>query len=341
MNLFLSISAAFLGSLLFTRWLLTSSNPLISIDAPNARSLHQSATPSGGGVSIVAALLAFEIIFRLQGGSCFPDLYSAFAFFSIATVSFLDDHFTLSSRARFAVHLLAAGLLFYGGLRWESLPLPGAMASPLEFGWLALPATLLFAVWFTNLFNFMDGMDGFSGGMAVFGFGGCSWMAFLGGDPLLGTLCAIVAASAAGFLAWNFPPASIFMGDVAAAPLGFLVAVVAFRGIAGGSFDLWVPLILFAPFWVDATSTLIHRAAKRKRFWEPHRSHGYQRLAQAGWGHRRTTLAEYGLMALMVIAARIYLELNPQGKLLLLALLALFFVALGMLVRFVEARAKI
>ena len=341
MNIFLITGTSFLGAFLITRWLIVPGNPLISTDSPNSRSLHQLATPHGGGISIIVVLLVFEIFFHIQGEGCFPGWYAAIGFFSIATVSFLDDHFSLSSKVRFLVHLFAAGLLFYGDLRWESLPLPGLASNPIDFGWLALPATLLFVVWFTNLFNFMDGMDGFSGGMTAFGFGGCSWMAFLGEDPYLGTLCAIAAASAAGFLVWNFPPASIFLGDVAAAPLGFLVSVVTFRGIASGAFDLWVPLILFAPFWVDATSTLIRRAANRERFWEPHRSHAYQRLVQAGWGHRRTTLAEYGLMASMVIAARVYVDLNPEGRFILLASLAVLYGAFGILVRFVEARAKI
>lgn len=341
MNIFLVVGTSFLAALLITRWLMVPGNPLIAIASPNSRSLHQTATPHGGGISIVATLLVFEILLRVQGESCFPGWYSAIGFFSVVTVSFLDDHFSLSSRVRFLVHLFAAGLLFFGNLRWESLPLPGLSESPIEFGWLALPATILFVVWFTNLFNFMDGMDGFSGGMTVIGFGGCSWMAFLGGDPYLGTLCAIAAASAAGFLVWNFPPASIFMGDVAAAPLGFLVAVVTFRGISSGAFDLWVPLIMFAPFWVDATCTLIRRAVNRERFWEPHKSHAYQRLAQAGWGHRRTTLAEYGLMVLMVISARIYLDLDPAGRLVLLVSLAVLFGFFGILVRFVEAKVKI
>ena len=335
------VGASFLFALVATRWLAIPGNKLSSADLPNHRSLHQKATPRGGGLSIVAALVLAQLITSVQGSGIFPSPIAVAGFVAIALVSFWDDRLSIPSRFRFLVHAGAASLLFWDQLRWDQLPLPGLMETPLALGWLAFPATVLFAVWFTNLFNFMDGMDGFSGGMTVFGFGGCSWMAFLGNDPQLGTLCAVTAAAAAGFLIWNFPPARIFMGDVAAAPLGFLVAMVGFRGVSSGAFELWVPLILFAPFWIDATVTLVRRAVRRERFWEPHRSHAYQRLAQAGWGHRRTTLFEYGLMILMLVAARIYVALAAGGQLLLLAALAALFVGLWVLVRSVEARAKI
>lgn len=338
---YLLVGASFLLALIGTRWLAVPGNKLSSADLPNHRSLHQRVTPHGGGLSIVVVLLVLQLATAAQGEGIFPSWMAAAGFFTIALVSFWDDRISLPSRVRFLVHVGAASLLFWGQLRWDSLPLPGLLDTPLSLGWLAFPATVLFAVWFTNLFNFMDGMDGFSGGMSVFGFGGCSWMAYLGNDPQLGNLCAVTAAAAAGFLIWNFPPARIFMGDVAAAPLGFMVAIVSFRGVSSGAFDFWVPLILFAPFWVDATVTLIRRAIRRERFWEPHRSHAYQRLAQAGWGHRRTTLFEYGLMMVMLGCARSFQDLHDEGRLALLLALVVGFAALWGLVRFVEARAKI
>jgi len=339
--LFLLIAASFLFALVGTRWLAAPGNRWSSADLPNHRSLHDKVTPRGGGLSIMAILLLAQLITSFQGEAIFPSWMTVIGFVAIGLVSYWDDRLSLPSYVRFFVHFAAASLLFWDHLRWDALPLPGLLDMPVALGWLAFPATVLFAVWFTNLFNFMDGLDGLSGGMAVFGFGGCSWMAFLGADPQLGTLCAVTSAAAAGFLVWNFPPARIFMGDVAAAPLGFLVAIVSFRGISSGAFDLWVPLILFAPFWVDATVTLLRRAFRRERFWEPHRSHAYQRLAQAGWGHRRTALYEYGLMGILVGCARLYVSLDSTGQSVVLLGLATLFAALWALARFVETKAKI
>jgi UDP-N-acetylmuramyl pentapeptide phosphotransferase/UDP-N-acetylglucosamine-1-phosphate transferase len=340
MLLFL-VGSSFLFALIGTRWLAIPGNKLCSADLPNCRSLHEKATPRGGGLSIVVALVLLQLILSAQGEGLFPSPVALAGFIAIALVSFWDDRLSLPSWFRFLIHAGAATFLFWDELRWDVLPLPGLVDAPLSLGWLALPATVLFSVWFTNLFNFMDGMDGLSGGMTVFGFGGCSWMAYLGNDPQLGALCAVTASAATGFLVWNFPPARIFMGDVAAAPLGFLVAVVSFRGTSSGAFEVWVPLILFAPFWIDATVTLIRRAVNRERFWEPHRSHAYQRLAQSGWGHRRTTLFEYGVMISMLVAARLYVELTSAQQFLLLAGIAGFFAGLWALVHSVEGRAKI
>src|SRR5207249_2495784 len=101
----------------------------------------------------------------------------------------------------------------------------------------------LFILWMTNLYNFMDGMDGFAGGMAVVGFGFLGAIAGAEGAAGLGVLALIGAAAAAGFLVFNYPPARIFMGDVGAVPLGFLAAVLAVKGNRDNVMGLWVPVI--------------------------------------------------------------------------------------------------
>lgn len=331
--LILGISAF---TFLVTRWLARPGNPLTAVDEPNHRSLHEIRTPKGGGLAIVVALLFLDAQQRFTGGALFPSVWALCGFLAIALVSFLDDRRPVPSGVRLLVHLLAAYGLVESGLRFESLPLPGLADEPLSLGLLALPATLVFAVWFTNLYNFMDGMDGFAGGMTVFGFGGCGLLAYANGDASLALLCLGAAAASCGFLAWNFPPARIFMGDVAAAPLGYLVALVTFLGVRNNSLDLWQPLLLFSPFWVDATVTLIRRLLKRERVWEAHRTHAYQRFAQAGWGHRGTTLAEYAFMGLMIGAAWLFGVLEAQHRLLLLLGVAALFVLAWLLLRSVE-----
>lgn len=332
----LPILGIFLFTCCATRWLLRPGNPLSAVDAPNHRSLHKTATPKGGGLAIVVGLLLLEGWQRIRGEVLFPNAIALLGFVLIADVSFHDDRRPVPSAIRFLIHLAAAFALLQSGLRLEALPLPALTEQPLGFGWLAIPITLLATVWFTNLYNFMDGMDGFAGGMTVLGFGGCALLAWLNEDLQLTLLAGAIAAAGCGFLVWNFPPAKIFMGDVAAAPLGYLVAVVTFFGVQNQSLDLWQPLLIFSPFWVDATCTLLRRLLKGERFWTAHRSHAYQRFAQAGWGHRRTTLAEYGFMVLMIAAAWWFGELGPRGQAGLLTGVIGLFVLAWLLLRAVE-----
>src|SRR5262249_53435950 len=153
--------------------------------------------------------------------------------------------------------------------------------------WAVLAAGVATA-WMINLYNFMDGSDGLAGGMAAIGFGCYGIAALAGGDYLCATINLVVAASALGFLCFNFSPARLFMGDVGSVSLGFLAAVLDVVGWLRGDWPVWFGIVVFSPFIVDATVTLFKRALRGARVWEAHREHYYQRLVQSGWGHRKT-----------------------------------------------------
>jgi UDP-N-acetylmuramyl pentapeptide phosphotransferase/UDP-N-acetylglucosamine-1-phosphate transferase len=158
-------------------------------------------------------------------------------------------------------------------------------------------------MWMTNLYNFMDGSDGLAGGMALFGFAAYALGGWISGDLVLATVSASVAAAAAAFLVFNFPPARVFMGDAGSIPLGFLAAALGLAGWRQGLWPLGFPLLVFSPFIVDASMTLARRILRGERFWRAHKTHYYQRVVQLGWGHRDTALAEYLLMAVCGAAA--------------------------------------
>jgi hypothetical protein len=176
-----------------------------------------------------------------------------------------------------------------------------------------------------NLYNFMDGADGLAGGMAVVGFSAYAAAAGLAGNAHVALTSLCVAAAAAAFLVLNFPPARIFMGDSGSIPLGFLAAALGLLGWRDESWPLWFPLVVFAPFVVDASVTLARRALRGERIWEAHRSHYYQRLVLTGWTHRQLALAEYGLMLLTSVAALLALRQAVPLQLLILASLALVY----------------
>jgi UDP-GlcNAc:undecaprenyl-phosphate GlcNAc-1-phosphate transferase len=142
-----------------------------------------------------------------------------------------------------------------------------------------------------------------------------------------------VAATALAFLAFNFPPARIFLGDAGSIPLGFLAAAV---GILGwrvhALWPWWFPAVVFSPFAVDATVTLARRAARREPVWRAHRDHYYQRLVRMGWSHRRTALAEYALMLACALIALALREAEPRVQRLALWGLAAAYVVIMALI---------
>ncbi|MBK5283725.1 MAG: glycosyltransferase family 4 protein [Nitrospiraceae bacterium] len=255
----------------------------------------------------------------------------------ISIVSLVDDRRGLPIAIRFGVHLLAAALLVIGsGLMLPSTAVP--LLGVISWGWIAAPFTVVFLVWMANLYNFMDGMDGFAGGMTVIGCGLLGYLGWQAYHPVISVIAILQSAAAAGFLVHNFPPAKIFMGDVGSVSTGFLAAALIVLGCRDGVFDLWVPLIIFSPFILDATVTLIRRALRHEKIWEAHRDHYYQRLVLSGWGHRRTALAEYGVMVLCGCFALLYQYASEEWRVVILGIWGVLFFSLALAVRGVEQR---
>lgn len=294
-------------SLVLTSWLAHPNAPIRILDQPNERSLHASPTPRTGGIAICTALVVGWIAALLiPAGDTIPGQI-VFGAAIVAGVSILDDRYGLSQALRLLVQLGAALVLAHDGFVIQGDLVPGLSISP---GLVAAAATVVMCLWLTNLYNFMDGMDGFAGGMAVIGFGTLAALGWGQGDALFAGAALAVSAAAAGYLWFNFPPARIFMGDSGSTTLGFLAAAFAVWGSRRGVAPVWLTMVVFSPFVVDATVTLLRRALRGEPVWRAHRSHYYQRLVQLGWGHRRTVLAEY---AVMLICAASALALVDRG----------------------------
>ncbi len=238
---------------------------------------------------------------------------------ALAVVSLIDDLRSLPVSVRLASHLAAAIAML--------------VSLPVTIAW---PLASLLAVgtaWMTNLYNFMDGSDGLAGGMTLIGFAAYGSAAWAGGEYGLSLLLLCVAAAALAFLAFNFPPARVFMGDAGSIPLGFLAAAV---GIVGwrvyALWPWWFPALVFSPFAVDASVTLLKRAVRRQPVWRAHRDHYYQRLVRMGWSHRRTALAEYALMLACAVAALALRESDARVQLAALGAVAAAYAVIMLLV---------
>ena len=247
-------------------------------DIPNERSLHDTPIPRIGGVGLMAGVLsAWALMLMSLAWWVVMPLLALFA------ISLLDDMRGLPVRQRLLVHVIAAAVLVFGS----------GMA---DRGVLLALIVLLCVVWMTNLYNFMDGSDGLAGGMTLFGFITYGAPALMHGDEVQAVLNFSIAAAALGFLYYNFYPARVFMGDAGSIPLGFLAAAMGLWGWQQGHWPGWFPLLVFSPFIVDASVTLLKRTLRGAKITEAHREHYYQRLVQIGWGHRNVALFAYVLM---------------------------------------------
>jgi len=340
MNWQASISAtiAFGVTALLVRQFINPRSLLHFLDHPNDRSLHTRPVPRTGGVALLAGLLASAPFWAYGAEGTTPLLWILLAGAVVGGLSFIDDLRGVSAIWRLLGHVLGAVLIMQGlGIGADAL-LATTAVDP--FSMVLLVTAVAFLVWMTNLYNFMDGMDGFAGGMTVAGFGAFAILGYLAGHSLYATFSLAIATAAGGFLLYNFPPARILMGDTGSAVLGLLAGVFCLWGARDGIFPFWIGLLVFSPFIVDATVTLTRRIVRGERFWEAHRTHYYQRLVQSGWGHRKTVLYEYGLMLACGGSAIWGRELTPGGQMAMaIGWASIYFMLITCVIR-IEKKAK-
>jgi UDP-N-acetylmuramyl pentapeptide phosphotransferase/UDP-N-acetylglucosamine-1-phosphate transferase len=294
---------AYVASAAASSWLVGWAAAQGVIDTPNARSSHTRATPRGGGLAIVGVTTWAAIAAAVLHPAAWRPLAAVLApALAIATVSWLDDLRPLRNRVRFGVHLAAAAaaVALLGPLREANLGSWGRF----DLGLAAWPFTLLWIVGMTNAFNFMDGVDGIAGITAAAAGGAIAAAAALFGLDAVSAVALAFAAASAGFLACNWPPARIFMGDVGSAFCGFVIAVLPLAGGGESASRLvTVAAVTMWPFIFDTAFTLCRRLSRRENVFQAHRSHLYQRLVIAGWSHRGVSSLYGGLSAMAAVVA--------------------------------------
>jgi UDP-N-acetylmuramyl pentapeptide phosphotransferase/UDP-N-acetylglucosamine-1-phosphate transferase len=265
----LSFAIALAGTWLARRYALRAA----LLDHPGERRSHAVATPRGGGIAIVAAMIpVFAVLCMRDAQSRLLLVPPAIGLLLVAGIGWYDDHRPLPASLRLAVHAVAASLLAWalhaaGG---------GAMVAAGGF---------VLALVLVNVWNFMDGIDGLAASQALLAALAYALFAGIGSGDAIAWLGMALAAGCAGFLPFNLPRARIFLGDVGSGALGYLVAVLAALSSRGADAPraalLMLPLLAFA---VDASLTLGRRILRRERWWEPHVQHAYQAAARR-YGH--------------------------------------------------------
>jgi UDP-N-acetylmuramyl pentapeptide phosphotransferase/UDP-N-acetylglucosamine-1-phosphate transferase len=272
------------------------------LDHPNERSSHERATPRGAGIAVTGALLAAWVAVAALAPAARPTVaWIVPGALLLAVVSWRDDLKSLPALPRFVAQLVAvaAGLAVFGddGLIFQGLLPLWADRLVAAIAWL----------WFVNLFNFMDGIDGLAGTETVaIGLGVALLALLVGGSPALVALALAAAGAALGFLPWNWHPARIFLGDVGSVPLGYVLGWLLLSAAVAGQWA--AALILPLYYLADATLTLLGRLLRGERVWRAHREHFYQRAVQGGRSHGEVVAlvaaADAVLVALALGASR-------------------------------------
>jgi UDP-N-acetylmuramyl pentapeptide phosphotransferase/UDP-N-acetylglucosamine-1-phosphate transferase len=173
-------------------------------------------------------------------------------------------------------------------------------------------ATIVAMIWIMNLYNFMDGSNGMAGFQGIFAGMALAVLFYASEQYAMALLSLAVAAACAGFLPLNFPQASVFMGDVASVPLGFIFASLAVYGMNAGILSLSVSILIMSVFIIDATLTLFARVFRGERWYTAHAQHVYQRLIAQGWSHRQVLLVYQAINVILVLPAIVLAEIFPQ-----------------------------
>ena len=312
-----AVAAVLAWALLFA--LLRSGLALrIAVDKPNRRSLHSGVVPRIGGLVVAGiALVAMSIV------APSVQVITVIAL-GLMLLFAVDDRRGLSVRTRLVAQLIAAAIAAY-------------TLQPAAPWWFMAPI-IVAIVWSMNLYNFMDGSDGLAGGMTLFGFGAFAFVASKRRVPKSWQpLAAVSQVRPLASSCTIFRLRKYFWATPDRYPSASSQQSLGIAGWQQQVWPLWFPVLAFSPFIIDATVTLVRRAVAGKKVWEAHREHLYQRMVTNGWGHARTAIAWYAMMALAAgsAIAAVSWPIAWQITLLLgwLALYAVLYASISRLVR--------
>ena len=292
------------------------------LDEINERSSHTIPTPHGGGIAIAITWFVGIIYLNYINEIDVTLFYALIIGIVISVVSYFDDMYDLSPKLRMIVQSLVAfgGIYALGG--FESLELGFvSIANPIITNIFAF----LLIVWFINLYNFLDGINGYAGSEALF-LAIAGFILFGGGHFI------VLGVAVLGFLYWNFNNAKIFMGDVGSTLLGYNIAIFTLYYANQEASNLWTWIVLFGVFWFDATLTLVRRKLNGEKISQAHKKHAYQRLNQSGWSHFKVT--NYSILVNIVLFCIVYFVANIAMA---------FFISIIMLyimMRFIDSKKR-
>ena len=277
------------------------------MDEPNHRSSHVKAVPRAGGVSVVITfyigICITWLLGEFEGVQASLLIGFLFSTFLIAAISLIDDITDQSALVKLVTQMIAVVIVLSLGITLDEIAIP--VVGYVDLGVVGYVISFFWILGLTNSFNFMDGLDGLAGGVTAIAGLFFLIITFTEGSSFVYIISYSLLAGALGFLFLNFPPAKIILGDVGAAFLGFVfavLAIIATRYDESRTSFLVIPLLTFNLIY-DTSYTFIRRLAQGKNVLEAHREHLYQLMNRSGFSHMEVVLTQYCMVFMQGLGA--------------------------------------
>jgi len=337
MTLVSALLLLLLGSLVsynLLSFLLRKQSSILVPDRPNTRSLHSQVVPKGGGlVIIVSTVLLIGIYQVIYQSIIWVHVLIALLLGCIAVLGWFDDRHNLPIRSRIIVQIVIACVMVCLVTRFQGISIAGYRLEQPD--WLLFVELVVWTVWMTNLFNFMDGIDGLVATQStIIAIVLAFWFHQVGAFDLV-LLNLTLAGALVGFCILNWRPARVFLGDIGSLTLGVYFAVMGIIGWTEYRLPVEAFVLLYGVMLCDTTVTLMLRILRRERWWEAHSSHFYQRLVRLGYNHAQVTL--FAVAATLCFSIYATLVIGDVGsRFVWIALGGLTLIGCGMTIKYKE-----
>jgi len=295
------------------------------IDRPGERKIHENPVPYLGGAAIYAAfvlgVLITTFIYRwLDTKSAMLLLISSFFIFLLGLV---DDIRGANVKLKFFVQIAVAVFIVGNGISLTEITNPIG-GGTIELGFAGKVISVFWIVAISNAVNLLDGLDGLAGGVSAIAIIFMTSFAIYTNDMALAALMLGLLGGILGFLLFNFPPASIFMGDLGSLVIGFLFAVFCLKANAKGPYTITIliPAMLLAIPIFDTLLAIFRRAKKGTGIFTSDKEHLHHRILALGKSYKKTLLFIYLINVVIGLIATLAFLLPNKYRIILMLILA-------------------
>lgn len=310
--LYFTLAVSFLVAILLTPIVIKLAFKIGATDRPNHRKVHTNVMPRLGGLAIFASFIIGILIIQPDSSYHLPIVLGSIV---ILLTGMIDDIKEISPKVKLLGQIIAALIVVVmGDITVSYINLPFGLGT-INFGIFSIPITMLWIVGVTNAINLIDGLDGLAAGVSTIALFTIAGMAMVMGNAYVMVIALILAAGSLGFLAFNFHPAKIFMGDSGALFLGYMISVLSLLGFKNVTFiSLIIPIIILGVPISDTFFAIIRRLVNKQPLSAPDKSHLHHCLMRSGFSHRQTVLLIYAMAAVFGLAAFIFSQSTVWGS---------------------------